>query len=170
MSLFTLVLALFATFHLPFFRRINYLGTAKRRARVALALTLVLTGILHFTSPARFVAMMPPIFPRPLLWVYLSGIAELAGAFALLAPHEGWQRRGGWWMMLVFLAIWPANIYVALSGQTIEGLSSSPWYYWLRVPFQGVYLGWVAWSAELFRSSPFPKRNTDSLVATNQQP
>ena len=57
------------------------------------------------------------------------------------------RRVAGWFGVALFLAVWPANIHVAVSGAYPEGLSQSPLYHALRVPFQLLYVAWAAWVA-----------------------
>src|SRR5262245_4193125 len=56
-------------------------------ARVSLAVMFVFTATAHFTPMKRdLIAMVPPALPRPDLFVFATGIAELAGAVGLLIP------------------------------------------------------------------------------------
>ncbi len=50
--------------------------------------------------------------------------------------------------MALLLAIFPANIHVAVSGGMVEGLPQDGWHYWLRLPLQLVYIAWAWWSSK----------------------
>lgn len=82
----------------------------RRRGRLALAGLLIVTGILHFVAPDPYVKIIPRLLPRSwdLPLVYGSGVAELAGALLLL------KRRQGWWVVALLVAVFPANIQMAL--------------------------------------------------------
>ena len=52
-----------------------------------MAILLVATGIAHFIFPKSLDSIVPSFLPgSPRTWTYLSGVAELAIALALLAP------------------------------------------------------------------------------------
>jgi uncharacterized membrane protein len=76
----------FALLHVPPLGRLSYLKTRRAKARVALSVGFLFTSSLHFLTPDRFVAMMPPFLPWHLELVYLSGFFELAGAVGLQVP------------------------------------------------------------------------------------
>lgn len=145
-----LLLGLFALFHAPLFAR---LGLVSRRDKAAAALAgmFFFTGTLHFVTPERFVAMIPPALPAPLVLVYGSGAFELLGAAGLLVPRL-W-RWAGWGLAALLVAVFPANIYVAVSGGSVEGMPENNWYYWLRLPIQFVFIGWALWCS---RERPQP--------------
>ncbi len=82
----------------------------RRRGRIALAGLLIVTGILHFVAPDPYVKIIPRVLPKDwaLPLVYGSGVAELAAAALLL------KRRQGWWVVALLVAVFPANIQMAL--------------------------------------------------------
>ena len=69
----------------------DYFTTSMASARAALATMFLFTAASHF-APMRkdLIAMVPPSLPRPGLLVFLTGIAELAGAVGLLVPPVTW--------------------------------------------------------------------------------
>lgn len=145
MSFFVLLVGLFALLHVPWLGRL--LGawvpaeTRRDRARVAAAVAFIVASLPHFLTPARYLPMMPPWLSDPLLLIYLSGLAELAGGVGLLVPAT--RRMAAWWLVAVLVAIFPANVHVALSGANAEGLPSASWYIWSRLPFQAIFIWWV---------------------------
>jgi uncharacterized membrane protein len=48
-------------------------------------------------------------------------------------------------MAAYLLAVWPANIYVAVAGVDVEGQPGGA-YAWIRIPFQVLFIAWVLWS------------------------
>lgn len=146
MSLFALLVAVLAMLHLPPANRLRYLRSRRDKARVALAVGFLFSGSLHFLSPDRFVQMMPPYLPWHLELVYLSGFFEMLGAVGLLIPR--FQRAAGYGLVALLIAVFPANVHVAVNGLQVEGLPSAGWYYWLRLPFQLVFIWWALWSTK----------------------
>lgn len=115
------------------------------RARLAaaspylLASLLTVSGTAHFVAPAPFASIIPRVLPARTALVYLSGAAELACAIGLLRPAT--RGRAAWVTGALFLAVWPANITMALHTD-----GRSPGYIaavWLRVPLQLPLIGWA---------------------------
>lgn len=79
--------------------------------RGALGLLYAAAGALHLLWPAPFLAIVPPWVPAPAAVVALTGLAELAGAAALVqgrAPRlRRWAGRG---LAAYALCVWPANV------------------------------------------------------------
>ncbi|MCI1188275.1 DoxX family membrane protein [Hymenobacter sp. DH14] len=107
-------------------------------SRYALALLFVGAGLLHFLRPATYLAIMPPQLPQPLLLVYLSGLAELLGGLGLLPVQT--RRLAGWGLLALLVAVFPANVYMALIH---EQLHIPGWVAWGRLPLQPVIMWWV---------------------------
>ncbi|MDH3786725.1 MAG: DoxX family membrane protein [Acidobacteriota bacterium] len=77
--------------------------------RLAIAVMFVFTGMSHFFMAERMIAMVPPAFPRPELWVVGTGIAEIFGGVALLIP--GLSRVAAGCLIVLLLGVFPANVY-----------------------------------------------------------
>jgi uncharacterized membrane protein len=110
----------------------------------ALAAFFVLAGALHFIRPREYEAIVPPYVPRPREVVALSGVAEIAGGASALAPGARWFTR--WWLIALLLAVFPANVHMAVHPDQVRGLSVARWLLWARLPVQGVLVAWV-WQA-----------------------
>lgn len=68
-------------------------------------------GLFHLACPAPFLRIIPGFLPRPETVIALTGLAELAGAAALVQPFSTPLRRaGGIGLALYALCVWPANI------------------------------------------------------------
>lgn len=79
--------------------------------RYVLALFYAFAGYLHIVRPEPFLAITPSWVPLPEAVVFWTGIAEIAGAVALLQPFSSKLRlAGGWGLALYALCVWPANI------------------------------------------------------------
>jgi uncharacterized membrane protein len=106
-----------------------------------MALAVGTLGVLHFATPDPFVQIMPRALPAPLFLVYLSGAIEIGLSAALLVPVERVQRLAAWGMAALFVAVFPANVNMAVND--IRLFDSPAWVAWARLPFQGV-LVWFA--------------------------
>lgn len=67
-------------------------------------------GIGHFVLTPFFVSIVPPYVPSPQAVVYISGGFEILGALALLWGRT--RRLAGWGLILLTLAVTPANLYM----------------------------------------------------------
>ena len=111
------------------------------RTRYALAGFWVFAGVMHFVIPRTYEAIVPPQIAR---WkreaVLASGVAEAAGGLAVL-PHA--TRRGArWWLLATLVAVFPANIYMALSAERFKNIPEPA--LWARLPLQAVF-AWFTW-------------------------
>jgi uncharacterized membrane protein len=109
--------------------------------RWLLGVFFVVAGIGHFVAPRFYLAIMPPALPWPLALIYVSGVAEILGGLGVLIPTT--RKLAGWGLILLLIAVFPANLYAAR-----HGLGSIPsWVLWARLPFQLVFIAWVYWSS-----------------------
>lgn len=117
-------------------------------SRWLLGLAFCAVGVLHFVTPAFFVRIMPPYLPWHLELVYLSGFFEVLGGLGVLIPAT--RRLAGWGLLALLVAVFPANLHMALNHQAFADVAS-PLGLWLRLPVQPLLMLWV-WSAT--RSRP----------------
>jgi len=119
-----------------------------RLSRTLLTAFFTLAGALHFARPKPYEAIVPPpLAPRRREIVAISGAAELAGA-ALVLPSAS-RRLGRWWLLALLLAVFPANVHMAVNPDQVEGvgLHRVPrWMLWARLPLQPLAMVWV-WRA-----------------------
>lgn len=107
----------------------------------------ILAGTMHFLVPKRYRAIMPPYIPAHREMVLASGAAEVAGGFLLLTP--GLEKPARWWLLAVLVAIFPANVHMALHPDDIKGLPPIPrWLLWARLPLQAVFAAGVVKATE----------------------
>jgi uncharacterized membrane protein len=99
----------------------------------------LLAGLLHFLRPKPYVAMMPDALPRKRELVFASGVAEMAGGGGVLMP--GTRRFAGWWLIATLLAIFPANVNMAVNAGRFRAVPEPM--LWVRLPIQGVLIAWV---------------------------
>ena len=110
-------------------------------ARIGAAGFWLVAGAMHFVIPRRYEAIVPPSMAR---WkkevVVVSGIAEMAGGAAILP--EATRRRARWWLLALLVAVYPANIHMALNPERFPKIPAAA--LWARLPVQGLF-GWVTW-------------------------
>ncbi|MEM0963057.1 MAG: DoxX family protein [Bacteroidota bacterium] len=101
-----------------------------------LAVAFIAAGVAHLVAPAVYDPAMPPGVPFPRAMILVSGIAEIAGGIGLLIPSL--RVAAGWGLALLLIAVYPANVWMALDG------SAGPsWALWARLPLQGVLVAVV---------------------------
>ena len=117
-----------------------------RRASVAAFFTLA--GALHFARPRAYEAIVPPsLAGRKKEIVAISGAAELAGAALVLPPST--RRLGRWWLLALLVAVFPANVHMAVHPEQAKGIEAGKiprWLLWARLPVQPLLMLWV-WRA-----------------------
>jgi uncharacterized membrane protein len=96
---------------------------------------------MHFANPGFYLKIMPKWIPMHKEMVVISGFAEIAGGIGLLLP---WTRRAAaWGIILLLIAVFPANIYMALQDvHMVEGLSTGI-VRWIRLPIQFLAISWA---------------------------
>jgi len=116
----------------------------KRLLLYLMAAFYVSGGIMHFVRADWYLAMMPPYFPLPLMLVYLSGAAEIAGGIGVLIPKT--RRLAAWGLIVLLVAVFPANLYIAMENVPVFGATEGPGVLgWLRLPLQLVFILWAWW-------------------------
>lgn len=113
----------------------------KATLRFVLALLFIAAGTLHFTYTRFYLAIMPPFLPFPRALVFVSGFFEILGGAALLIPAL--TGVAGYCLIALLLAVFPANIYMAV--RDIEGDGNVLLLLWLRLPLQFVLIALVWW-------------------------
>jgi uncharacterized membrane protein len=114
---------------------------AIRRSRRVCGAFFVGAGMLHFARPRTFEQIVPPGFGDPHTLVVLSGAAEIVGGVSLALPDARWFSR--WWLTGLLVAVFPANVYMALDPGTTGSFGLPRWLLWVRLPLQGAGIWWV---------------------------
>ncbi|HEV8050936.1 MAG TPA: hypothetical protein VGP47_00460 [Parachlamydiaceae bacterium] len=104
-----------------------------------MGLFYIFAGSLHFLFPASYLKIMPKYMPYPMQLVYLSGAAEIICGLGFLFDET--RPTAAWGTILLLLAIFPANINMAMYPQNF-GLS--PLLMYLRLPLQFLLM-WLAY-------------------------
>jgi uncharacterized membrane protein len=120
------------------------------RLRVLAAVGFVLAGANHFRNPSFYREIVPPKLGSPAALVAISGVCEIVGGVGLLVPRL--RRIAGWGLIALLIAVFPANIYMAVAPDRMPDMHISRWALWLRLPFQIVFIVWI-WFVALWRES-----------------
>lgn len=115
----------------------------KSALRWVLTVGMVAIGIAHFLRPEPFVAIMPEVLPAKVLLVYLSGAFEILLGLGLV--HPATRRHAAWGLVLLYLAVFPANVNMAINDIPLDGRHLPAWQLWGRLPLQLVLVAWAFW-------------------------
>ncbi|PSN10584.1 hypothetical protein C7271_25815 [filamentous cyanobacterium CCP5] len=121
----------------------TFLKDNKDTLRVILAVCMVVAGVLHFVVPQPFIRIVPGFLPAPAALVYISGAIEVLLALGLLLPST--RRLSAWGLVLLFIAVYPANLNMAINHIQISGIPDAWWFQAIRLPFQFVLIAWAYW-------------------------
>ena len=100
----------------------------------------VFAGIMHFAIPRTYEAIVPRRLPARRALVYASGVAEIAGGAGVMHPRT--RRLASWWSVATLLAVFPANVNMALNADRFR-VPGGPVALWLRLPVQALFVLWA---------------------------
>lgn len=107
-----------------------------------LGLAMVGIGVTHFTAPRGFVKIVPKWLPAPGALVAISGVFEILGGVGLLIPAT--QVFSAWGLIALYIAVFPANVNMAVNQLQVSKKPIPVWTMWARLPLQAVLIWW-AW-------------------------
>ena len=110
---------------------------ADDRSAPALGGFLAAASMVHFVRPQTFDDIVPGWTPGSARQVvHVSGVAELATAALVAVPST--RRLGGYVAAALFVAVFPANVKMALDGGMpgAEGFAGSRTFAYARLPLQ----------------------------------
>lgn len=114
-----------------------------------LVVFFVFAGVNHFRNPEFYLRMMPPYLPWHGALNYASGFFEIVLGLLVLIPK--YTRLAGWGLIALLVAVFPANLHMALNPHLFPELP--PAAYYIRLPFQLVFAAWVYWTTISRRGS-----------------
>ena len=120
-----------------FLRNLNLLG---------LSFFFIYFGVDHFINPDFYLSIMPPSFPMHLEAVYISGLFEILGGIGVLLSKT--RKLAGWGLFVLLIAVYPANIYMALTPEAFPDIPLSALYFRLVLQFLFFY-----WASSVTRPS-----------------
>jgi len=111
------------------------------RSKVGITILFLITGSAHFFVTAQMASMIPPFVPARVAIVYMTGVFELLGAVGIWIPRLA--RLTGLCLILLLIAVFPANVYAAWHYLPIVGHEAGPRYLLMRTPFQLILIVWI---------------------------
>ena len=94
-------------------QRESHTPRPSQKPALRLAALLLGAGTMHFVAPKFFDSTVPTQLPgEARTYTYASGVAELAIGTALAVPRT--RRLGGGLAALLFVAVFPANVNMAV--------------------------------------------------------
>jgi uncharacterized membrane protein len=137
------------------------------RDKLALGLSglLAAAGVAHFAVPDNFDSIVPRLLPgSSRFWTDVSGVAELLLAAGVAHPRT--RRRAALASALFFVAVFPANIQMAVDYRTRPARDFT--IALLRLPLQ-IPLVWWAWRVHRRRdrAGQTVSASTSTTGATN---
>ena len=114
------------------------------RRLLLLVAVFLLAGVSHFVVPDAFQRIVPSWLPNPRLMVYVSGVAEMAGAVGLLVPSL--RVYAGVGLIALLIAVFPANINMLQLARESNASAAYQLILWMRLPLQPLLI-WLVWQA-----------------------
>ncbi|MGQ0503786.1 MAG: DoxX family protein [Myxococcaceae bacterium] len=111
--------------------------------KLLLAGFMIFAGVMHFVAPKGFVRIVPNALPAPRALVFISGFFEVLGGVGLLIPAT--QKYAAWGLVALFIAVFPANVNMAVNRIPLGRKQLPTWTLWARLPLQLVLIAWAYW-------------------------
>jgi uncharacterized membrane protein len=105
------------------------------------AAIFIFAGFNHFYKPDFYLRIMPPYLPWPSALHLIAGFFEVVLGVMLLIPR--FQRPAAWGLIALLLAVYPANIHMAVNWRLYPDLPMI--FHWIRLPLQFVMIAWAWW-------------------------
>jgi uncharacterized membrane protein len=118
-------------------------GRARVVTRWVLAFAMIAIGVGHFLGPEPFVAIVPAFLPAKLALVLVSGVFEVLGGVGLLVPRV--RRLAGYGLVALYVAVFPANVNMAVNHLPLGNSVPPDWALWGRLPLQIVLIALALW-------------------------
>ena len=147
---------------------VRRLSSWREAGLLAVAIMFLFTGSTHFSGMKNdYAAMLPGFVPMNVWVIHLTGALQIAGAVGLLIPRT--RRLAGICLVLLLLAVFPANVNAIINGIPFGGDAPTP--LWVRAPMQLLYIGMVWWTSIKKDSMEEVERpQVKERVAEHEQP
>jgi uncharacterized membrane protein len=106
-----------------------------------LAASFIFAGFNHFYNPDFYLRIMPPYLPWPSALHLTAGFFEVVLGVMLLIQR--FQRLAAWGLIALLLAVYPANIHMAVNHHLYPDVPMV--FHWIRLPLQLVLIAWAWW-------------------------
>jgi len=121
----------------------------KKIVLFGLSLFFIYFDVDHFINPNFYLSIMPPVFPLKAEAVYISGFFEILGGLGVLISRL--RKHAGWGLVVLLIAVYPVNIYMAITPEAFPEVLLSLLYFRLLLQFLFIY-----WAYSVTRSSYSP--------------
>lgn len=114
-------------------------GKGATRACAFLAGFLTIAGLVHFIAPQFYRPLIPEALGDPDVWVYGSGVAEIAVGVALIPRRT--RRPAALAAVVLFVLVFPGNLQMAWDAR-----DDSAWRQvatLARLPLQALLIWWA---------------------------
>ncbi len=115
-----------------------------------LSVAFIAAGTLHFLRPESYEQIMPGYLPAHRELVLASGAAEIVGGLGVAFAQT--RRASGIWLAALLLAVFPANVNMALHPDQFRSIA--PALLWARLPLQGLLIWWALRATRSWRAAP----------------
>ena len=135
------------------------LETVRVALRWVLCALYAVAGIFHLVRPHPFVMITPAWVPLPERVILLTGLAELAGAFALAQPwSRALRRAAGVGLAVYAVCVYPANVNHMLIDMAQRTPALGWGYHVPRLMAQPLIVWLALWVGEVV-DWPFDRRS-----------
>ncbi len=111
-----------------------------------MSLFYVFVGLSHFKNPEIYIKIVPPILPLKLSLIYISGSFEIL--FGILLIFKKTRFLASWGLILLLLAVYPANIYLAITNG--GAMNTTELIAWGRLPIQFIFILLAYWHSDVY--------------------
>jgi uncharacterized membrane protein len=107
-----------------------------------IAVFFIAGGIAHFVVTDSYIAAMPDYLGYHKELIIISGVFEILGAIGILVPQT--RLLAGYGLVALIIAVYPANINMALHPEKYTDISEL--FLYIRLPFQFLFMWFVWWA------------------------
>jgi uncharacterized membrane protein len=101
----------------------------------------IFAGVMHFVIPRAYESIVPDYLPAHRALVYASGVAEIAGGVGVL--HTRTRRMASWFSVGTLIAVFPANVHMALHPGRYPMIRGGRPALIARLPLQALFIAWA---------------------------
>ena len=101
----------------------------------------IVAGLMHFVIPRAYESIVPDYLPAHRALVHASGVAEIASGVAVL--HSRTRRMGRWLSIGTLIAVFPANVHMALHPDRYKTIPGGRPALIARLPLQALFIAWA---------------------------
>jgi uncharacterized membrane protein len=114
---------------------------ASLRVRRLFGPAFISAGAMHFVIPRTYESIVPDYLKARRVLVYASGAAEIAGGAGVLHPRT--RRVASCWSIATLIAVFPANVHMALHPDRYPAIPGGRASLIARLPLQALLIAWA---------------------------